>query len=126
MVKGFETQLGTVNFTEEVIATIAGIAATECYGLVGMAPRSMQDGLAELLNRENFSRGVDVKLEDGKLVIGLHIVVEYGTRIATVADNVMGKVKYSVEHLLGLEVDRVQINVQGVRVSDVKTPAKGH
>ena len=75
MVKGFETQLGTVNFTEEVIATIAGIAATECYGLVGMAPRSMQDGLAELLNRENFSRGVDVKLEDGKLVIGLHIVV---------------------------------------------------
>ena len=51
----------------------------------------MQDGLAELLNRENFSRGVDVKLEDGKLVIGLHIVVEYGTRIATVADNVMVK-----------------------------------
>ncbi|NLN17027.1 MAG: Asp23/Gls24 family envelope stress response protein [Firmicutes bacterium] len=126
MVKGFETHLGTVNFTEEVIATIAGIAATECYGLVGMAPRSMQDGLAELLNRENFSRGVDVKLEDGKLVIGLHIVVEYGTRIATVADNVMGKVKYSVEHLLGLEVDRVHINVQGVRVSDVKAPAKGH
>ncbi|MGI6038483.1 MAG: Asp23/Gls24 family envelope stress response protein [Limnochordia bacterium] len=117
MVKGSSTDLGSINITEDVIAIIAGIAATECYGLVGMVPRNMQEGLSELLNRENFGRGVDVKVEDDKVIIGLHIVVEYGTRISEVAHNVQEKVKYAVEYYLGLEVAQVNINIQSVRVS---------
>lgn len=110
------TALGQIKITDDVIAVIAGIAATECYGLVGMASRNIQDGIAELLGRDNLSRGVEVHLDGDEVAIDLYIIVEYGTRITEVARNVIDKVRYVVETMTGLKVSRVNIAVQGVRV----------
>lgn len=120
MSKEMITELGKISLSEEVIATIAGVAATECYGIVGMASTKFKDGIAELLGRENLSKGVQVTLEDNRVEIHLFIVVGYGVRISEVAHNVIEKVKYSVETATGLHVTNVKINVQGVKVGQAR------
>ncbi|REJ33483.1 MAG: Asp23/Gls24 family envelope stress response protein [Bacillota bacterium] len=115
MAQEIETPEGKIIFSSDVIATIAGLAAMECYGVVGMAARSLQDGLAGILGRENLTRGVQVSSQDGQLVITLGIIVGYGARISEVAANVVDRVRYSVEQATGLKVKRVNINVAGVK-----------
>jgi uncharacterized alkaline shock family protein YloU len=111
------TGLGQIEVSNEVIATVAGIAAMDCYGLVGMASRSqLKDGITELLGRENLSKGIEVRTEQGEVVVDLYIIVGYGTKISEVAHNVQSKVKYTLEQLVGLKVSRVNIFVQGVRL----------
>lgn len=117
-------ELGQVNISDEVIGIIAGVAAMECYGLVGMANRNIQDGLSELLRREQLNRGVDVQVEPNGVVLDLYIIVEYGTNIGQVARNVMDKVKYTVENLVGITVARVNVHVQGVRVTSAEGKRK--
>ncbi|MEA4848832.1 MAG: Asp23/Gls24 family envelope stress response protein [Clostridiaceae bacterium] len=112
----YKTQYGEVNISDDVLATISGLAATECYGLVGMASKNAKDGLVELLKKENLAKGVKVVTEGEEINIDLYIVVEFGTKISTIADNIISKVKYTVEKLTGLKVKKVNINVQGVRV----------
>jgi len=113
------TQYGKIIITAEAIATVAGGAALECYGLVGMCSRSrIRDGFIELLGKENLSRGVEVRQSGNRIVIDLYIVVGYGTKISEVAQNVMEKVRYVVESLLDLSVEQVNVNVQGVRVNE--------
>lgn len=116
MGKEITNRLGKIDISEEVIATIAGAAAVECYGLVGMASRKITDGFADLLGRENLARGVVVSIEDNEVVIDLFIVVGYGVRISQVAANVMERVRYTTEKLTGLTVSHVNVNIQGVRV----------
>jgi uncharacterized alkaline shock family protein YloU len=112
------TEYGKIFVTNEVIATLAGSAALDCYGLVGMASRKqLKDGIAELLGRENLSRGVEVRRQQDRLEIDLYIVVSYGTKISVVANNVQTKVKYILNDVVGLHVDEVNIFVQGVRVA---------
>ena len=110
-------EYGTVSIHKDVIATIAGASALECYGLIGMYSRNnVKDGFTELLGRENLNKGVEIKSVDGDLIIDLYIVVTYGTKINEVAYNVIDKVKYTVENITGLAVNQVNVNVQGVRV----------
>ncbi|MCR8845271.1 Asp23/Gls24 family envelope stress response protein [Paenibacillus sp. SC116] len=110
-------ELGKVNISNEVVAVIAGSAAMEVYGLVGMASRKqLKDGIAELLGRENLSRGVEVRREHNHVHIDLYIVVSYGTKISEVAHNIQLKVKYVLNEVVGLQVDQVNIFVQDVRV----------
>lgn len=116
MAARYTTQYGEVNISEDVLSTIAGLATTECYGLVGMASKNAKDGLVELLKRDNLAKGVKVTAEGEEILIDLFIIVEFGTKISTVADNIISKVKYTVENLTGLKVKKVNINVQGVRV----------
>lgn len=113
-----ETTLGKVVISEELIATLVGVAAVECDGLVWMSARKLKDGIAELLGRDNFSRGVEVNLDAGQLSVDLHIIVSYGVKIPEVAVNVMEKVKSALEKQTGLSVTQVNIHVQGVRVAD--------
>ncbi|SHE60537.1 Uncharacterized conserved protein YloU, alkaline shock protein (Asp23) family [Seinonella peptonophila] len=109
--------LGQVEVTTEVISTIAGVAAMDCYGLVGMASRSqLKDGITELLRRENFSKGIEVKVDEGDVQVDLYIIVGYGTKISEVASNVQSKVKYTLEQMTGLNVKEINIFVQGVRL----------
>jgi uncharacterized alkaline shock family protein YloU len=115
MGKLMETKLGNVEISEEVIATIAGAAAIECYGLVGMASRKISDGVSGLLKRENLSKGVIVTFREDIVVIDLNIIVGYGIKISEVAANVMDRVRYTVETMTGLHVAEVNVNVQGVR-----------
>lgn len=111
------TELGTIDVSDEVVATIAGAAALECYGLVGMASRSqIRDGIAELLKRDNLSKGIEVRHENDELHIDLYIIVSYGTKISEVAHNVQTRVKYTLSEIVGLEVSHVNVIVQGVRV----------
>lgn len=124
MGKEMTNALGQVNISDEVIGIIGGVAAMECYGLVGMANRSIQDGISELLRREQLNRGVEVHVEPEGVVLDLYIIVEYGTNITEVAHNVMEKVKYSVENQVGVTVSRVNVHVQGVRVTSAETRRK--
>ncbi|MBT9176027.1 MAG: Alkaline shock protein 23 [Firmicutes bacterium] len=113
------TDYGKIVITSEAIATVAGVAALECYGLVGMCSRSrIRDGFIELLGKENLSRGVEVHVSGNSVVIDLYIIVGYGTKISEVAQNIMEKVRYVVETLVDLSVEQVNINVQGVRVNE--------
>lgn len=116
MGKEIINSLGKIVISEEVISTIAGATAVECYGLVGMASRKITDGFADLLGRENLARGVVVSIKDNEVIIDLYIVVGYGVRISEVATNVMERVRYATEKLAGLNVSQVNVNVQGVRV----------
>jgi len=113
------TEVGSIHVSDNCVALIAGSAALECYGLVGMASRKqLKDGLAELLRRENLSRGVEVRRENDKLYIDLYIIVSYGTKISEVAHNIQSKVKYVLNDVIGLQVEEVHIIVQDVRVSN--------
>lgn len=109
---------GKINVSDEVIAILAGSAALECYGLVGMASRKqLKDGITELLRRDNLTRGVEIRQEDNIVHIDLYIIVSYGTKISEVAHNVQSRVKYVMSDVVGLQVETVNIFVQGVRVS---------
>lgn len=108
--------IGQIIISDDVLATLAGITAIECYGIVGMASKRATDGLVELLGSENLSRGVKVSTQGNEVVIDLYIIVEYGISIAAVAKNVIETVKYNVENLTGTTVKKVNIKVEGVRV----------
>jgi uncharacterized alkaline shock family protein YloU len=115
-----KTQYGSIDISNDVIATIAGGAAIECYGIVGMASKKqLKDGIAEILKKENFTKGVLVRQGDDELHIDMFIIVSYGTKISEIAHNVQTKVKYTLNQTLGLAVDTVNIYVQGVRVTNV-------
>ncbi|MFV9509918.1 Asp23/Gls24 family envelope stress response protein [Tepidibacillus sp. LV47] len=112
------TELGKVTISDDAIATIAGISAMEVFGLVGMASRKqLKDGIAELLGRENLGRGIEVRSEDDEVIIDMYIIVSYGTKISEVAHNVQQKVIYTLDTMMGVKVSRVNVIVQGVRVT---------
>lgn len=108
--------LGQINIAPDAIAMVAGIAAMECYGVVGMASRGFQDGIAELFRSgENLTKGIEVSIDGEDVSVALYVIVEYGTRIREVARNVVERVRYTVESQLGLVVSNVNVIVQGVR-----------
>ncbi len=113
-------ELGVVNISEEVISIMAGLTAMECYGLVGMASQSFQDGISELVGTKNLSKGIEINIAEEGVELDLYIVVEYGVKISEVANNVMERVKYTLEEKAGVKVKKVNINVQGVRLDHVK------
>ncbi|MCP3026164.1 Asp23/Gls24 family envelope stress response protein [Halobacillus sp. A5] len=111
-------QFGHITISNDVISTIAGGAAVECYGIVGMASKNqLRDGIAEMLRRENFSKGVVVRQEEDHVHIDMYIIVSYGTKISEVAHNVQSQVKYALNKNVGLSVNSVNIYIQGVRVT---------
>ena len=116
--KVFENELGTLTINQEVIAAHAGMAALDCFGIVGMAILNVKDGIVHLLKKESASRGVRVIIDDGKLYIEMHIIVAYGVNIKTVTDNLIHSVTYNIEHFTGHKVDRVVVCVDSVRVID--------
>ena len=114
-----QTKYGRIEISNDVIAMIAGGAAVDCYGIVGMASKNqIKDGISEILRRENFSKGVIVREENGEVHIDMYIIVSYGTKISEVAHNVQTKVKYTLDQTLGLSVQSIKIYVQGVRVTN--------
>jgi uncharacterized alkaline shock family protein YloU len=114
---GFSNENGNINYSEEVIAKIVGLSTMECYGVVGMVSRSAGEGFWELMGIESLSKGVKIGLTDEKkLQIELFIMVEYGTKISVISNNIIQKVRYSVENYTGLKVSSITVNVQAVRV----------
>lgn len=113
------TQMGNISIDNEVIAQYAGSVAVECFGIVGMASVNMKDGIVKLLKKDNLTRGISVLTgADHKLTLNFHVIVSYGVSILTVADNLVESVRYKVEEFTGLEIEKINIYVEGVRVID--------
>ena len=108
--------MGSIIIENNVLASIAGMSAMESYGIVGMASKNATDGLLELLRFENISKGIKVITDDDKLVIELHVVLEYGVRISTVGQNIIDNVKFRIKELTNLEPDQVSVIVEGIRI----------
>ncbi|KRN29643.1 hypothetical protein IV38_GL000530 [Lactobacillus selangorensis] len=112
-----KTKYGDIDITNNVIATVVGGAATDIYGIVGMASKSqIRDNLNDILKRENYSRGVVVRQEDNGVTVDVYIIVAYGIKISEVCRNVQDKVKYNLNTMLGISANSVNVFVQGVRV----------
>ncbi|MEE3487455.1 MAG: Asp23/Gls24 family envelope stress response protein [Bulleidia sp.] len=114
-----KTNYGIINVSEEAVASLAGGVITECYGVVGMASRqAIRDGWAELLKRENYTKGVVVRRTDSGLEIDLYIIVSFGVKISEVVQEAQKKVKYVLEKSLSEEISAVNVFVQGVQVME--------
>ena len=113
-----ENFLGRVEISPNAIASLAGQAVLESYGVVGMANKNLGAGIAEVLARGNIRRGIDVKVVEHQIYIDLYVVIQYGTRISEVAHGIMNRVKFAVEKALGLEVAQVNVHVQGLHVDE--------
>jgi uncharacterized alkaline shock family protein YloU len=108
---------GSIEVSQRAIATVAGRAVAECYGVVGIAAYRPRFTVVELLPPEHYSRGVVVRFDHDHVTIDLYVVLEYGLRITEIAHNIMASVRFAVEQSLGLRVVRVNVNVQALRVS---------
>lgn len=111
------TSLGGIHISPNAIATIAYHATLQSYGVVGLAPRNLADGIVKTITRDP-SRGVFVNYNGELLDIEIHVIVEYGTRINTVAESVASAVRFQVEKALGLKVNTINVHVAGLRVSN--------
>ena len=112
-----QTSSGLIEISNEVIATVVGGATTDVFGIVGMASKNqIKDNINEILRKENYARGVVVRLEDNEVAVEVYTIVSYGTKISEVSRNVQEKVKYNLDSMLGVTANSVNVFVQGVRV----------
>ena len=111
------TPIGKIHVSPRAISTIAFHAVVHSYGVVGMTSRNLVNGISKVIVNDP-STGVDVRFDGDLINIDLYIIVEYGTRIKSVASSVANNVRYQVEKALGLPVNEVNVHVQGIRVSD--------
>lgn len=107
---------GEISIPAEAIAQIAGSIAVKCYGVVGMALRNKRDGLASLLKKENMSKGIKVTYDNEKLDIDIHIISEYGVNMNEISKNIVSGVKYYIEHMVGFNVNMINVIVESIRV----------
>ena len=112
------TGLGEIVINPDVIALYAGSAAVECFGIVGMAAVNMKDGLVKLLKKESLTHGINVSISENIISLDFDVIISYGVSISAVTDNLMNNVKYKVEEFTGMEIEKINILVEGVRVID--------
>ncbi len=110
-----QTDLGPVEISADVFTSISGWAANNCFGVKGMATRSMSDGFVYLLRRDSLSKGVKVSFtQEGTVNIELHIVVEHGVNIPVVSQSIIAEVRYFVEKMTGVPVAHVEVCVDSM------------
>ena len=109
--------LGSIHVAPRAVATIAYQAALESYGVVGLAPKNLIHGLTNVVVKDP-NLGIDVHYDGQEIDIDLYIVIEYGTRIKTVANSVANTVRFHVEKALGVPVNDINVHVSGLRISD--------
>ena len=110
------TEYGTVTLDADVIASIAGAAATNCCGVKGMTHTSVKDGIVYLLKREAMTKGVKVTEKEDKIDLELHIAVDHGINIGAVCKSIISEVRYNVERLAGVPVENIDVCVDSIRV----------
>jgi uncharacterized alkaline shock family protein YloU len=109
--------LGKIEVSPQAIASIVAQAVLSTYGIVGIAPKNFGNAIAYFFRRDA-RHGLDVRIKDEKIYVDVHVIVEYGTRITSVANSVMNLVKFTVEKAVGAPVAQVNVHVQGLRISD--------
>ena len=108
---------GTVNVSTGVYTDIAGTAASNCFGVKGMAARSVKDGVYHLLRKESMSKGVSVELhEDDSISIDLHIIVDNGVNLNTIGESIISRVRYEVSKYTGTEVRAVNVFIDSMMI----------
>ncbi len=110
---------GTISYSEDVIAIISGLAASEIKGVAGMSG-DFKSGLGELLGRKDLSKGIKANISNEDVTIDLNIIVVYGSIISDVALEIQKSVKRAVEGMTGLKVMGVNVFVQGVQINGEK------
>ena len=113
--------IGNIKIADEVVATVAGIATSEVAGVAGMSG-TIAGGIAEILGKKNLGKGVKIEHNGDVISIDLHLIVVYGARVPEVAWEIQEKVKKAVESMTGLEVEKVNIFIEGVYIE--KEPRK--
>jgi uncharacterized alkaline shock family protein YloU len=108
---------GKIEVSPRAISHLASRATQRSYGVVGLAAKNSRPGWAELLHRDEVQKGVEVSISEGRVIVNLYVIIEYGTRISEVARNIMSSVKFALESSLGVRVVQVNVTVQGIRVS---------
>ena len=108
---------GTVKVADAAIISVVHQAVLSCYGVVGMAPRGFSSSVGKRLGFNSTARGIDIAVEENRVSIELSLIVEYGTPIFQVATNVMQNVKFQVERTLALEVEQINVTIDGLHVS---------
>ena len=112
------TPIGSIFVSPRAVATIAYQAALKSYGVVGLSPKNLITGLTNVLVKDP-TQGIDVHYDGHDIVIDIYIVIEYGTRIKTVASSVANTVRFQVEKYMGMPVSQVNVHVSGLRISDL-------
>lgn len=112
-----DNPIGNIFLSHRALASIASQSALESYGVVGLAAKNLAEGLSQKLVKDPVL-GVDINFEDTAVIIDLYVIVEYGTRLKSVADNVAELIKYQVENTTGLTVKKVNVHVRGLRISN--------
>jgi len=107
---------GTIQISNEVLADIAGYAALECYGIVGMASPTLRAGVAQMLSMDRLRKGVRIKSDGEGVTVDLFVVAEYGTNLAEVSHNMSERVRYVVTTNAEVRVDEVNVHIQGIKV----------
>ena len=106
---------GSVNVSTSVYTDTAGTAASNCFGVKGMAARSVSDGVYHLLRKESVAKGVNVEFhEDGTISIDLHIIVDGGVNLSAVGNSIISEVRYVVNKCTGTEVRSVNVYVDSM------------
>jgi len=112
------SDLGKIVIANEVIASVAGQVATGCFGVKGMAAKSVSDGIVRLLKQDYYSKGVTIRETlEGNIDITLHIAVNHGVNIQTVCRSIISEVQYHTERLTGIPVGRVDVSVDSIRAN---------
>ena len=112
------TPLGSIQISSRAIASIAYHATLQSYGVVGLTSKNLVDGLTQVIVKDP-TYGVEVNYDGQKINIDLYLIVEYGTRIKSVADSVSHTVRFQVEKALGTPVNEVNVHIRGLRISDL-------
>lgn len=111
------TEKGAVVIGSNVYTNIAGVAASNCFGVKGMAMRSMTDGLVHLLRKESMSKGVRVHFhEDDTISIDLHIMVDHGVNLSAVGNSIISEVRYVVNKCTGTQVRAVNVYIDSMMI----------
>jgi len=107
---------GTLKVSNDCIADLAGYAALECYGVVGMALSDAENGVTRLLPFNRLRNGIDVSTEGGRVAVDVHVVLEHGVNMASVVSNLVSSVKFILKQIAELDDPEVRVHVEGVRV----------
>ena len=108
---------GSINVSTSVYTDIAGTAASNCFGVKGMAARSVKDGVYHLLRKESASKGVNVQFhEDDSISVDLHIIVDHGVNLSAVGESIISEVSYKVNKSTGTTVRAVNVYVDSMMI----------
>lgn len=107
---------GDINIANDVLADVAGFAALECYGIVGMASPTLREGVEQLLSGDKLRRGVQIANSPDGVTVDLFVVIEHGTNLSEVSHNLSDRVRYVLETMADVKVSSVAVHVQDIKV----------